>query len=91
MAFIPVAGRSTGRSEINVHGYNVSEACIEIDQFLDDAFLSGYSTVSIVHGKGTGALRKGIHEFLRAHAHVKGFRAGALGEGDTGVTIVELK
>lgn len=77
--------------EINVIGENVDEACLEIDKYLDSCFLSGLANIRIVHGKGTGALREGIHKFLKTHPHVKSFRVGTFGEGEMGVTIVELK
>ena len=76
--------------EINVMGMTVDEAIPEIDKYLDDACLSHLNKVTIIHGKGTGALRKGIHEFLKKQKHVKSFRAGEFGEGEYGVTIVEL-
>ena len=69
----------------------VLEACDVIDKFLDSTSLSGLSLVRIVHGKGTGALRNGIHKYLKTHPHVKSYRVGTFGEGDMGVTIVELK
>lgn len=78
-------------SEINVIGQNVDEACLEIDKYLDNCYLSGLTTIRIVHGKGTGALRAGIHKFLKTNPHVKNFRVGTFGEGEMGVTIVELK
>uniref|UniRef100_UPI00359C7598 endonuclease MutS2 n=1 Tax=Faecalicatena contorta TaxID=39482 RepID=UPI00359C7598 len=77
--------------EINLLGKTVDEAVSELDKYLDDAILSHLSTVRVVHGKGTGALRKGIHEFLRRQKHAKSYRLGEFGEGDAGVTIVELK
>ena len=77
--------------EINVIGKNVDEACMEIDKYLDECALSGLITVSIIHGKGTGILRKGIQSFLKTHPHVKSYRDGLYGEGEKGVTIVELK
>lgn len=77
--------------EINVIGQNVDEACFVIDKYLDNCYLAGLNQVSIVHGKGTGALRKGIHQFLKTNPHVKSFRLGTFGEGEMGVTIVELK
>ncbi len=77
--------------EINVIGQNVDEACFTIDKYLDNCYLAGLNQVSIVHGKGTGALRKGIHAFLKTNPHVKSFRLGTFGEGEMGVTIVELK
>ena len=64
---------------------------ITIDKYLDNCYLAGLNQVSIVHGKGTGALRKGIHAFLKTNPHVKSFRLGTFGEGEMGVTIVELK
>ena len=76
--------------EINLLGKTVDEAVSELDKYLDDALLSHLSTVRIVHGKGTGALRKGIHEYLRRQKHVKSYRLGEFGEGDAGVTIAEL-
>ena len=79
------------RPEINLLGKTVDEAVSELDKYLDDALLSHLNTVRIVHGKGTGALRKGIHEYLRRQKHVKSYRLGEFGEGDAGVTIVELK
>ena len=78
-------------TKINVIGLNVDEATFIIDKFLDDAYLSKLQKVEIVHGKGTGALRQGIHNFLKTHPHVKSFRLGTFGEGETGVTIVEIK
>lgn len=78
-------------SEINVIGQNVDEACFSIDKYLDNCVLSGLPSIRIVHGKGTGALRNGIHKFLKSHPHVKSFRIGTFGEGEMGVTIVELK
>ena len=79
------------KSEINVIGYNVDEAIFVIDKFLDDCSLAKLQTVRIVHGKGTGKLRNGIHKFLKTNPHVKSFRLGSFGEGEMGVTVVELK
>jgi len=81
----------TIRTEIDLRGMLVDEATLELDKYLDDAVLSGVGQVYVIHGKGTGALRNGIHEFLRSHHHVKSFRLGQHGEGDLGVTVVELK
>ena len=78
-------------SEINVIGQNIEDACFVIDKYLDDCYLAKLSPVRIVHGKGTGKLREGIHNFLRKNSHVKNFRLGTFGEGGMGVTIVELK
>ena len=79
------------KSEINVIGLNVEEATFVVDKFLDDATLSKLTSVRIVHGKGTGKLMKGIHKFLKTNPHVKSSRLGTYGEGEMGVTIVELK
>ena len=76
---------------LNLHGYTVEEALLEIDKYLDDAFVAGLSEVSIIHGKGTGALRSGVQNYLRDHPHVAKFRLGKYGEGEAGVTVVTLK
>ncbi len=76
--------------DINVLGMTVSEATALIDRYLDDAMLAHLHKVTIIHGKGTGALRKGIHEYLKKQSYVKSFRLGEYGEGEAGVTIVEL-
>ncbi|MBR2744349.1 MAG: endonuclease MutS2 [Clostridia bacterium] len=81
----------TASTEINVIGQTVDEAIFVVDKFLDDAALSHIQIVRIVHGKGTGKLREGIHQFLRNHPHVNSFRMGTFGEGEMGVTVVELK
>ena len=78
-------------SEINVIGLNVDEAIPIIDKYLDDCYIANLATCRIVHGKGTGALRKGIHSFLKNYPNVKSYRLGTFGEGEMGVTIVELK
>ena len=76
--------------EINLLGKTVDEAVAELDKYLDDALLSHLGSVRVVHGKGTGALRKGIHDYLRRQKHVKSYHLAEFGEGDAGVTIVEL-
>lgn len=78
-------------TEINLLGKTVDEAIAELDKYLDDAYIAHLSSVRIVHGKGTGALRKGVHNYLRRQKHVKSYRLGEFGEGDAGVTIVEFK
>lgn len=78
-------------TEIKLLGMTVDEAIDALDKYLDSAYLSSVSIVRVVHGKGTGLLRKGIHNYLKTHPHVKSYRLGVYGEGDTGVTIVELK
>ena len=79
------------KREIDVRGCTVDEAVNIIDKFIDDALRAHFSPISVIHGKGTGALRAGIHEFLRKHKSVKKFRLGEIGEGDAGVTVIELK
>ena len=78
-------------TEINLLGKTVDEAIMELDKYLDDAYIAHLPSVRIVHGKGTGALRKGVHNYLRRQKHVKSYRLGEFGEGDAGVTIVEFK
>ena len=78
-------------TEINLLGKTVDEAIAELDKYLDDAYIAHLKSVRIVHGKGTGALRKGIHNYLKRQKHVDSFRLGEFGEGDAGVTIVEFK
>ena len=79
------------RPEINLLGKTVDEAIAELDKYLDDAYLAHLSPVRIVHGKGTGALRAGVHNYLKRQKHVKSYHLAAFGEGDAGVTIVEFK
>ena len=81
----------TVSSEINVIGLNVDEAIPLIDKYIDDCYIANLPTCRIVHGKGTGALRKGIHLFLKNAPQVKSYRLGTFGEGEMGVTIVEFK
>lgn len=78
-------------SEINVIGQTIDEAIYVIDKYLDDCAIANIPSVRIVHGKGTGKLRDGIHRFLKMHPHVKSFRLGTFGEGEMGVTVVEIK
>ena len=78
-------------TEINLLGKTVDEAIAELDKYLDDAYIAHLKTVRIVHGKGTGALRKGVHNYLKRQKHVASYRLGEFGEGDAGVTIVEFK
>ncbi|HHY18797.1 MAG TPA: endonuclease MutS2 [Firmicutes bacterium] len=85
------SSKETISTELNVIGKTVEEAVNEIDQYLDSAFLSGLNSVRIIHGKGTGALRKGIQDYLVSHPQVKEFRDGGQGEGGIGATVVELK
>ena len=76
--------------ELRLRRLTVDEALWRLDQYLYDAFMAGLSSVRIVHGKGTGKLRHAVHESLAKHPLVKSYRLGDYGEGDYGVTIVEL-
>ena len=76
--------------ELLLRRLTVEEALYRLDQYLYDAFMAGLSSVRIVHGKGTGKLRHAVHELLAKHPLVKSYRLGDYGEGDYGVTIVEL-
>ena len=78
-------------SEINVIGLNVDEAIPLVDKYLDDCYMANLENARIVHGKGTGKLRDGIHRFLKKNPRVKSFRMGTYGEGEMGVTVVTLK
>ncbi len=78
-------------TDLDLRGQMVEEALLEVDRFLDNAVLCGLERVTIIHGKGTGALRAAVHQHLKGHRQVKGFRLGVYGEGETGVTVVELK
>jgi DNA mismatch repair protein MutS2 len=76
--------------ELRLRRLTIDEALPRLDQYLNAAFMAGLPSVRIVHGKGTGVLRKAVHDVLAAHPLVKSFRLGGCGEGDFGVTIVEL-
>ena len=78
------------RNELDLRGLTGEEAISEVERFLDDALVSGLLRVDIIHGKGTGALRKRVAEFLKGYPHVKSFRLGEWNEGGSGVTVVEL-
>ena len=77
--------------ELDVRGMTVEEACMVVDQHLDQAVMNGMSLATIIHGKGTGALRTGVRNYLKRHPHVQNMRSGLYGEGEDGVTVVELK
>ncbi len=79
------------RTDINLIGMRVDEALPELDKYLDDAYLSHLSQVTVIHGRGTGALKEAVHAHLKKLKYVKSYRLGAFGEGDQGVTIVEFK
>ena len=78
-------------TEVNLIGMTKDEALPVLEKYIDDAYLSNVGSVRIVHGKGTGILKKAVQEFLKNHPHVKSYRLGMYGEGDSGVTIAELK
>lgn len=87
-----VKGRdSYVKLELDLRGERYEDAILRAEKYIDDAVLSNYHQVSIIHGKGTGALRQGIQKFLKSHPRVKNFRYGEAGEGGLGVTVVELK
>ena len=77
--------------EFDMRGMTVDEGIMELDRYIDNAILSGIPSFTIIHGKGTGVLRKAVHDFLRHHKSIKTFRLGVFGEGEDGVTIAELK
>lgn len=91
--------RSTGSSKmtasasssVDLRGKTVEEAMMDLDMFIDSVLRSGLNEITIIHGKGTGALRKGIHVYLRKHPNIRTFRVGTFGEGEEGVTIAQLK
>lgn len=88
---ISTAKTATLSTEINLLGRTVDEALAELDKYLDDAYLSHAPSVRIVHGKGTGALRQAVHQYLKRISYVKSYHLGEYGEGDAGVTIAEFK
>lgn len=77
--------------EIDLRGMASDEAILELDKYIDNAVLSGIGTITVIHGKGTGVLRKAVQDYLRHHKNIKTFRIGLFGEGENGVTIAELK
>lgn len=77
--------------ELDIRGMMTDEGILEVDRFIDNCLLSGIETITIIHGKGTGALRAAVHEFLRKHKNVKSYRLGEYGEGESGVTVAVLK
>lgn len=77
--------------ELDIRGMNVEEATLELDKFIDNALINGQTSITIIHGKGTGALRSGVQSYLKRHKSVRSYRLGVFGEGESGVTIAELK
>jgi DNA mismatch repair protein MutS2 len=78
-------------TELDVRGLTLDEALLRVDKYLDDAYMAGISVITIIHGKGTGVLRKGIQDMLRNEENIKSFRLGRIDEGGSGVTVVEFK
>ena len=76
---------------VEQQGFTGDEAALELDRFIDNSVMAGLGTVWIIHGKGTGALKKAVREYLKSNPSVKEFRAGLYGEGEDGVTVVSLK
>ena len=83
--------QSRAASELDIRGYETLEAESVVENYIDSAVMAKLGTVTIIHGKGTGALRKAVHEMLKRNKAVKSFRLGRYGEGEAGVTVVELK
>jgi DNA mismatch repair protein MutS2 len=79
------------RPELDLRGERYEDALDRLENYLDDVLLAGYAKVSIIHGKGTGALKKGVQEFVKSHPRIASFRLGTMGEGGSGVTILELR
>ena len=88
---IKMSKSATISPEVNLIGMTVDEAIPVLDKYLDDAYLAHLPQVRVVHGRGTGALRAGVHKHLKRLKYVKDFRLGEFGEGDSGVTIVTFK
>ncbi|HCR43459.1 MAG TPA: endonuclease MutS2, partial [Ruminococcaceae bacterium] len=85
----PAGARAS--TELDLRGQTAGEALMEVDRFIDSALLLGIDRLTIIHGKGTGALRSAVQKHLKNHPCVKSYRLGTFGEGESGVTIVELK
>jgi DNA mismatch repair protein MutS2 len=81
----------SAETDLDLRGMNAEEAILEVDRFIDNGVLAGLSRLTIIHGKGTGVLRTAVQQHLKRHPSVKGYRLGTFGEGEAGVTVVELK
>ena len=90
-ATVRLAGARAAVNELDIRGLMTDEADLQVERFLDNAVMGKLNIVTIIHGKGTGALRKAVHQQLKRHPSVKSFRLGRYGEGEDGVTVVELK
>ncbi len=88
---IPSRANAKVTTEVDLRGQTADEAILNLDRYLDSALLSGVDQLTVIHGKGTGVLRAAVQQHLRKHPSVKSFRLGTFGEGESGVTIVELK
>ncbi|HBG56174.1 MAG TPA: endonuclease MutS2, partial [Ruminococcaceae bacterium] len=85
------SARGAPAMELDLRGQTAEEAVMNLDRFIDSAVLSGVDRLTVIHGKGTGVLRSAVQKRLRNHPGVKSFRLGTYGEGESGVTIVQLK
>ena len=81
----------SAKTELDLRGQDAEQAIMELDAFIDNAIMSGVPSIRIIHGKGTGVLRNAVQQRLRRHRAIKSFRLGMYGEGESGVTIAELK
>ena len=88
---IGVKAERRGKMELDIRGCACDDGIYQLDAFIDQAVMSNISTITIIHGKGTGLLRQAVHRRLKSHPSVKTFRLGLFGEGEDGVTIAELK
>lgn len=85
------ASERSASTELDLRGMTTEDALMDLDAFIDSCLLSGIQLITVIHGKGTGALRTAVQQHLRSHKSVRSFRLGVYGEGETGVTIAELK
>lgn len=88
---IPSKQNRSATSEVDLRGMAADEAILELDKYIDNAVLSGIETITVIHGKGTGVLRKAVQSHLRSHKNIESYRLGVFGEGESGVTIAKIK